>query len=138
MADAIPDELEPVEPQALNEILAHMAAALRAGKRLPALPDEPIELNGEHLEFYRALRKRFPWPSRNWVFSLAWRLIALSDLVESGALDEWVINEGNGQAIVPDVVIEIAAGLPLRKGQGFDARAFLAALSERPVTLTGE
>ena len=138
MADDIPDELEPVEPQVLNEILAHMAAALRAGKRLPALPDEPADLNGEHLEFYRALRKRFPWPSQNWVFSLAWRLIALSDLVESGALDEWVINEGNGEAIVPDVVIEIAAGLPLSKGLGFDVHTFLAALNERPVTLTDE
>ena len=138
MGNCIPDQLEPIEPQALNEIMAHMAAALRAGKRLPPLPDEPIELNGEHLEFYRALRKRFPQSGRDWVFSLAWRLIALSDLVGSGALDDWVISEGNGEAVVPDVVIEVAAGLPLRKGLPFDARAFLTALSQHPVTLTGE
>ena len=138
MGNGIPDQLEPIQPQALNEMMAHVAAALRAGKRLPPLPDEPSELEGEQRAFYRALRMRFPQSSRDWVFSLAWRLIALSDLVAGGALDDWVISEGNGEAIVPDVVIEVAAGLALCKGQGFDAQTFLAALSQRPVTLTGE
>lgn len=132
------DEVEPIEPQALYEAMEIMSALARAGKRLPPLPDEPTDLEDDQRELYRAVRAWFPDTRPEWIFSLTWRLIALSDLVGSGALEEWVIVEENGGVMMPDVVVEVAAGFNLRRGRGFDGAAFLAALDERPVHLTGE
>lgn len=60
--------------------------------------------------------------------SLCWRLAALAGLIRSGVLESWVLPSGLGQTAVPDVVLEVAATLPLAGQPGFDAGSFLAAL----------
>ncbi len=137
MVNEPPQALEPVAAPVLYEMMANLPVVARQGSHLPAQADEPEIFEGSARQLYRALRQRFAGAAQTWVTSLAWRLIALSDLTASGALAEWVMDEGEGVAIVPDEVIEVAATLPLRLGQPFNAVEFLAALAGNSTTTDG-
>ncbi len=60
--------------------------------------------------------------------SLCWRLAALAGLIRSGVLESWVTPTGLGPTAVPEMVLEVAAALPLSGQPGFDPISFLAAL----------
>ncbi len=60
--------------------------------------------------------------------SLCWRLSALAGLIRSGVLESWVTPTGLGGTAVPEIVLEVAASLPLAGQPGFDPGSFLAAL----------
>ena len=137
MVNEPPQALEPVAAPVLYEMMANLPVVTRQGSHLPAQTDEPEIFEGSARQLYRALRQRFAGAAQAWVTSLAWRLIALSDLAASGALVEWVMDEGEGVAIVPDEVIEVAATLPLRLGQPFNVVEFLAALAGGSTTSDG-
>ncbi len=62
--------------------------------------------------------------------SLCWRLAALAGLIRAGVLESWVTPTGLGQTAVPELVLEVAATLPLAGQPGFDPASFLAALPE--------
>ncbi len=62
--------------------------------------------------------------------SLCWRLAALAGLIRAGVLESWVTPTGLGQTAVPELVLEVAATLPLAGQPGFDPGSFLAALPE--------
>ncbi len=65
---------------------------------------------------------------RQLFLSLCWRLSALAGLIRSGILESWVTPTGLGRTAVPEIVLEVAATLPLAGQPGFDPASFLAAL----------
>lgn len=68
--------------------------------------------------------------------SIAWRIIALTQLIKSGILDEWVKNpSGDESLMIPGPIIYVAATLPLETSSGYDPDLFIQAVRE--ITLSG-
>lgn len=68
--------------------------------------------------------------------SIAWRIIALTQLIKSGILDEWVKNPATDESVViPGAIIYVAATLPLEDSSGFDPDLFIHTVQE--ITLSG-
>lgn len=62
--------------------------------------------------------------------SLCWRLFALNELIHQGSLKQWIsVDSKTGLLTIPGIIIRVAATAPLKKGQGFDAQLFLAAVN---------
>ena len=99
------------------------ASNLQTGKRRPVrFIDSTLN------QIMAALKETYAEEDPQVFLSLCWRLAALAGLIRAGVLESWVIPAGLGQSVVPEVVLEVAATLPLFGQQGFDPGSFLGAL----------
>lgn len=68
--------------------------------------------------------------------SITWRVIALTQLIKSGILDEWVMTAAEDESLkIPGSIIYVAATLPLEHTSGFDPDLFTETVRE--ITISG-
>ena len=99
------------------------ATNLHTGKKRPVR-----FIDSTLTQILAALKRTYAEDDPQVFLSLCWRLSALAALIRTGVLESWVLPSGLGQTAVPDVVLEVAATLPLVGQPGFDPGSFLAAL----------
>ncbi len=137
----LPEEALPVDVAEIKNALAMLSEGAR-GRSIP-LPQEfglkvtdPQTGKQRWLRFsdstfsqaLAGLKGAYSDDDRPLFLSLCWRLSALAGLIRSGVLESWVTPTGLGGAAVPEMVLEVAATLPLAGQPGFDPGSFLAAL----------
>lgn len=78
-----------------------------------------------------ALRDWLHEESMEIYISIAWRIIALTQLIKSSVLDEWVKKpSGEESLMIPGPIIYVAATFPLEDTSGFDPDLFSQAVRE--------
>jgi len=139
----LPEEALPVDVSEMKKALAVLSVS--TGRRIELRQQEfglpvadPRSGKRRTMRFVDAtlsqalatLKGAYTEDDRPLYLSLCWRLAALAGLVRAGVLESWVTPTGLGQTAVLEVVLEVAATLPLAGQPGFDAASFLAALPE--------
>ena len=137
----LPEEALPVDASEMREALVALSQAARvpyepqgqefvlAATHLHTRKKRPVRFIDSTLnQIIAALKGTYAEDDPQVFLSLCWRLAALAGLIRAGVLESWVIPAGLGQSVVPEVVLEVAAALPLFGQQGFDPGSFLGAL----------
>jgi hypothetical protein len=139
----LPEEALPVDVSEIKKALAVLSGG--AGKRIELQQQEfglPVAdprsgkrrlvrfIDSTLSQALAGLKGAYAEDDRQLFLSLCWRLAALAGLIRAGVLERWVTPTGLGQTAVPELVLEVAASLPLAGQLGFDPGSFLAALPE--------
>ncbi len=137
----LPEEALPVDVAEMKKALAALSGGAR-GRFAPPHQEFGLKVADPHTGKQRwvrfsdstfsqalaGLKGAYSDDEQQLFLSLCWRLSALAGLIRSGVLESWVTPTGLGGTAVPELVLEVAASLPLAGQPGFDPSSFLAAL----------